>query len=560
MDHCQGLKNGYKCVLGSKKFKVVSLTSAGIGLSYCFYKQITTINWGIDETALLKQLESGKQNEKLDALEKIIEQFKKNKKKKKTLFHENFKTKAISHIAKLIVSQDLSIGGKASRVLSYFLTNQIYYEKFVSLHGIERLILGIQLNDPESEKFEAQNLLNHLKLLYKLIILTQKDAVLGLEKIEGITLLGVLLKIENTPIKVKISLLKCLTWSCEYNKMVPILLNKNKLIPTVINFLDSTNLKLVEYSISIISDFVEISELSFQLNNPEMITKLYELTTKTDNEQITCNSILALSKLFEQYPESQMILLKKPEFFELILNKFIRSKNNNLMYCGSRLLEVLAKSSISNKILIRQAEFIPELTRLIFIKSINQKLLQQVIATIKELTVNSTKTTNIDFFDKKFFSKIISLFTKCKNPKMRSDLVIIIGNFSCTKEESRLELLNRGALPLLVKLLEITKDANLEKNLVCTFANLLESTELQMPMLKCGGIGMMIRYINSEDILTQYGALIGVQNLCRRRHENQTQVPWHTHTQPKHTMTYLYTYPNKYQQLLKYTQKVPKPL
>ncbi|KAJ6228648.1 armadillo repeat-containing protein 4 armc4 [Anaeramoeba flamelloides] len=493
--------------------KLLGIGSASVGIGYYIVKQVTSVNLGLDEPELLKELENSSDLQKSETLIQILERFESSTNTNET-FHENFKTSALFLTIKLIVSEDLVLGSNASKVAHYLISNLVYSSKFIELDGIEMLILAIQMNDPENIQFETSALLDHLKLLYKIIKLSKEQAVDLLEKTRGISMLGTLLTINETPEEIKNFVLKCLTWACEYSSTIPNLLSKIEVLPDVVNMLSNSNQEIVKYSSSLICDCVEIPEICLDLEEYGIIPKLVKIINDVTDEEILCNSCLAMTKLMFDRQMSDVICVEY-EIIPVIREKFLKKKSDNLIFCGLKFIEFAANSSYQNKILIRESEIFNILKDLLIKqKVLGRQMLQQLISTINELTVQSRKTGNVKHFMNLYMLPLlVNLFRISKDPKIISDLIVIFGNCACSYEEYRIRLLESSIIPQLIQLLKSTRDTIVERNIIFTFANLAQSTKVQKELMDHDGIQGMVACLYSPDLQTQYGSIVGLKNI-----------------------------------------------
>ncbi|KAJ3427540.1 armadillo repeat-containing protein 4 armc4 [Anaeramoeba flamelloides] len=539
MDSC---KKNYKCFLESDRFKLIGIAGVGIGIGYAYLKQAKSIKLRSDEPKFLKTLQEGNEEQVTKALLQIIEKIKKSKEKQEVPFHDNFKTKSFSLLMNLFGSENKHTSSLAALVLSKFLNDGVYCNKLETLEGIEKLISKIkELTPLLNEEPNQEYLINYLKLLFKIIKIGQKKSVLRIVQNDGIATLGSLLHNEDLNDECLVLILKNLTWCCEFYKTIPLMLEKQDILMVVKPLLESSNEKIVEYSSSLINDYSENTELCQKLDQAGIVKELTQLILSSKNDEILCNTSLSLTKLMADRQISDLICIEY-EIVPYIIDKLLRSKNKNLNYCGCQFIEIAAKASVSNKVLIRECGAFPVLLSLLDKnneddddkkddenknkennnqKNKNQKLLQQTISTIKELTVQSTRTNNVKYLrELNILPKIISCFKDCKSEKMQLNLVIIIGNFSCSTATARIELMKSGVLTNLTKLLLSTNDVNLTRNLVCTYANLLISAEVHKELYNNGGIEAMLKSLESTDQQTQYGALIGLRNIFLNMNED----------------------------------------
>ncbi|KAJ6230686.1 armadillo repeat-containing protein 4 armc4 [Anaeramoeba flamelloides] len=537
MDSC---KKNYKCFLESDRFKLFGIAGAGLGIGYYYLKQAKSIKLRSDEPKFLKTLQEGNEEQVTKTLLEILEKIKKSKEKQELPFHENFKTKSFSLLMELFSSENKHTSSLAALVLSKFLNDGVYCNKLETLEGIEKLVSKIKEFLTSNEELNQEYLINYLKLLFTITKIGQKKSVLRIVQNDGIATLGSLLHNEEMNDECLVLILKNLTWCCEFYKTIPLMLEKQEILMVVKPLLESSNEKIVEYSSSLINDYSENPELCKKLDQAGVVKELIQLIFSSNNDQILCNTSLSLTKLMADRQISDLICVEY-EIVPPIIDKLLRSKSKNLNYCGCQFIEIAAKSSVSNKILIRECGAFPVLISLLNKnneedddddddkkdggdnnqKNKNQKLLQQTIATIKELTVQSTRTDNVKYLrELNILPKIISCFKECKSEKMQLNLVIIIGNFSCSTATARIELQQSGVLSDLTKLLSSTNDVNLTRNLVCTFANLLISPEVHKELYKVGGIEAMLKSLESTDQQTQYGALIGLRNIFLNMNED----------------------------------------
>ncbi|KAJ6236854.1 armadillo repeat-containing protein 4 armc4 [Anaeramoeba flamelloides] len=503
--------------------KLLGIGSASVGIGYYIVKQVTSVNLGLDEPKLLEELENSSDLQKSETLIRILERFESSTNTNEA-FHENFKTSALFLTIKLIVSTDLILGSNASRVAHYLISNLVYSSKFVELDGIETVILAIQMNDPGNKQCETPALLHHLKLLYKIIKLSKAKAVTQLEKNGGISLLGTLLTISETPEEIQIFVLKCLTWACEYYSTIPKLLSKISVLPVIANMLSSSNQEIVKYSSSLICDCVKIPEICLDLEEYGIISKLVKIINDETDEEILCNACLAITKLMFDRQMSDIICVEY-KIIPVIREKFLKSESDNVIFCGLKFVEFTANSSYQNKILIRESEIFKVLKDLLIKQKIlAHQILQQLVSTINELTVQSRKTGNVKhLMDLYMLPLLVNLFQISKDPKIISDLIVIFGNCACSYEEYRLQLLESKIIPQLIQLLKSTRDNTVERNIIFTFANLAQSTKVQKELMDHDGIQGIIACLYSPDLQTQYGSIVGLKNIIFFGPKDKTQ-------------------------------------
>ncbi|KAJ3425697.1 armadillo repeat-containing protein [Anaeramoeba flamelloides] len=527
MDSC---KKNYKCFLESDRLKLIGIAGVGIGIGYAYLKQAKSIKLRSDEPKFLKTLQEGDEEQTTETLQQILERINKSKDQKEDPFKENFKAQSFGLLIKSFTSENKKISSSASLILSKFLNSVVYCNKLETLEVIEILISKIKELAPLiKEESNQEYLNNYLKLFFKIVKIGQKKSVLRIVQNEGVPVLGALLKKKEINDECRILILKNLTWCCEFYETIPLTLEKQEILMEIKPLLDSSNEKIVEYSTSLINDYSKNSELCQRLENLGLVKSLVQLIFSSNNDQILCNASLSLTKLMVDRQISDLVCIQY-EIVPQILVKLLRSKDKNLNYCGCQFLEIAAKASVSNKVLIRECGAFPILLSILNKKGISQKLLERAIAAIKELIVQSTRTNNVKYLrELNILPVIISIFKDCTNQKMKLNLVIIIGNFSCSTHESRIELMKTGVLSEFSDLLLNSKDIILTRNLVTTFANLLISLEVQKELYKIGGIATMLRSLESTDNSTQYGALIGLKNLfIYMNHDQEFQNPKRT--------------------------------
>ncbi|KAJ3427692.1 armadillo repeat-containing protein [Anaeramoeba flamelloides] len=554
------------------KLKLVGIGSASLGISFLMYKQLKSINFGNEGKDLVECLSLENHNKKL--LTNTYYKVYKTLTDLSNPLQENVKTRLF-----LQNIQKLDFDPINPKILTVLTSNAVYASKFIERNGIETIFTILKNNNPKKKQtFNKSLLSNNLELLLQILEKRPLECIKKIELVNGIEELSEYLISKTTPIKMHILILKCLTWCCEYSKNVIQILKKQPIFEKIRQFLDSKNMIIVEYCLSLISDFENCIDLYPTFEELGIIEKIIEILTheerkkenqnlnenenkreienenenKKDNktltedinekekenktlneeikdkekenktlnknynkEKILCNSCLAICSIMVDPGYCNYILLNY-DILPTIKNKFISSNNDNLIYCGLKIIEKISTGSISNKILIRESNFFPLFAKLLSNKNSKSKdITVQLITTVKELTTQSSKTDNIKhLFQDGVLSQLVGLIGETKDVQDFNNLLTIVGNSSCTYENFRVEMLKLNILPFLIDLMKKTKNQNIIRNLCITMANLCQSVELHKALFLVGGIQEMVKHLNTRDHQTLNAILVALNNIC----------------------------------------------
>ncbi|KAJ5071604.1 armadillo repeat-containing protein 4 armc4 [Anaeramoeba ignava] len=322
------------------------------------------------------------------------------------------------------------------------------------------------------------------------------------------------------------SILKLFTFLIDCDESIIPRLIELKYSSKFFQFLNSSNLQILENICCLLNDFVEKNDMWIsQLISSNSIQKLIELIKLEENENIQCDSCLAISKIISKHPEQSKYLMKNINIIPIIKTHFFNqnSISQKKIFSGSSLLFSISTSSLENQQLANDFQLINMLIE--FFDIAQKKAFSALIHAIRGLVATSKHNQLFEKLEKEKMIEKIALKMN-QNPQFEkdsdliTDFIIIIGTCARISKEFEQQILKSNLIHFLINQAK-KENEKLKAHSICAISGCLKNESMEKTIKNEGCFQIFVESLYSSYSFLVMSGLIAIRSIA----ENGSDPP-----------------------------------